>query len=376
MTVRDERPEAGHPGGRRRGHPGRRGRERALRLPRRPQAGRRARRLRAARPGGRRAAGAWTPARPPAASPTCCCARAPRRWSPSTSATASSPGRCRPTTGSTVQDRTNVRELDAGRRSTAAGRPRRRRPVLHPAAAWCCPPWCACVGAGRRPGADGQAAVRGGPGAAGQRRGRARARSCAPRRCARSPSGARRHRARACAGVTASPLPGPSGNVEYFLWLRAGAPRRWTRRDVDRAVRGGAAVTAADGRDRTVCPARRTPAAPRRIAQRRAGRRSGCCDAGIGVRVLARRGRGPGAAGGVERRRRRAGGAGRAASWSSCSAATARCCAAPSSPAPPGVPLLGRQPRPGRLPRRGRARRPRQGRRPGRRAATTRSRSG
>ena len=24
-------------------------------------------------------------------------------------------------------------------------------------------------------------------------------------------------------GVTASPLPGPSGNVEYFLWLRAGA---------------------------------------------------------------------------------------------------------------------------------------------------------
>jgi 23S rRNA (cytidine1920-2'-O)/16S rRNA (cytidine1409-2'-O)-methyltransferase len=25
-------------------------------------------------------------------------------------------------------------------------------------------------------------------------------------------------------GVTASPLPGPSGNVEYFLWLRAGSP--------------------------------------------------------------------------------------------------------------------------------------------------------
>jgi 23S rRNA (cytidine1920-2'-O)/16S rRNA (cytidine1409-2'-O)-methyltransferase len=25
-------------------------------------------------------------------------------------------------------------------------------------------------------------------------------------------------------GVTASPLPGPAGNVEYFLWLRAGAP--------------------------------------------------------------------------------------------------------------------------------------------------------
>jgi 23S rRNA (cytidine1920-2'-O)/16S rRNA (cytidine1409-2'-O)-methyltransferase len=25
------------------------------------------------------------------------------------------------------------------------------------------------------------------------------------------------------AGVTASPLPGPAGNVEYFLWLRRGA---------------------------------------------------------------------------------------------------------------------------------------------------------
>jgi 23S rRNA (cytidine1920-2'-O)/16S rRNA (cytidine1409-2'-O)-methyltransferase len=26
------------------------------------------------------------------------------------------------------------------------------------------------------------------------------------------------------AGVTESPLPGPSGNVEFFLWLRRGAP--------------------------------------------------------------------------------------------------------------------------------------------------------
>ena len=26
------------------------------------------------------------------------------------------------------------------------------------------------------------------------------------------------------AGVVASPLPGPSGNVEFFLWLRLGAP--------------------------------------------------------------------------------------------------------------------------------------------------------
>ena len=26
------------------------------------------------------------------------------------------------------------------------------------------------------------------------------------------------------AGLAASPLPGPAGNVEYFLWLRRGAP--------------------------------------------------------------------------------------------------------------------------------------------------------
>ena len=39
-------------------------------------------------------------------------------------------------------------------------------------------------------------------------------------------------------GVTASPLPGPSGNVEYFLWLRAGAPPL-DPADLDRAVEEG-----------------------------------------------------------------------------------------------------------------------------------------
>ncbi|MEU5900894.1 TlyA family RNA methyltransferase [Streptomyces venezuelae] len=39
-------------------------------------------------------------------------------------------------------------------------------------------------------------------------------------------------------GVTASPLPGPSGNVEYFLWLRAGADEL-DPADVDRAVAEG-----------------------------------------------------------------------------------------------------------------------------------------
>ncbi|MCP9208984.1 TlyA family RNA methyltransferase [Streptomyces sp. NEAU-Y11] len=39
-------------------------------------------------------------------------------------------------------------------------------------------------------------------------------------------------------GVTASPLPGPKGNVEYFLWMRAGAPAL-DPADVDRAVAEG-----------------------------------------------------------------------------------------------------------------------------------------
>jgi len=39
-------------------------------------------------------------------------------------------------------------------------------------------------------------------------------------------------------GVTASPLPGPAGNVEYFLWLRAGAPAL-DPADAERAVAEG-----------------------------------------------------------------------------------------------------------------------------------------
>ncbi|NUU20390.1 MAG: TlyA family RNA methyltransferase [Streptomycetaceae bacterium] len=39
-------------------------------------------------------------------------------------------------------------------------------------------------------------------------------------------------------GVVASPLPGPSGNVEYFLWLRRGAPAL-DPADVERAVAEG-----------------------------------------------------------------------------------------------------------------------------------------
>jgi 23S rRNA (cytidine1920-2'-O)/16S rRNA (cytidine1409-2'-O)-methyltransferase len=37
--------------------------------------------------------------------------------------------------------------------------------------------------------------------------------------------------------VTVSPLPGPSGNVEFFLWLRSGAAEV-THEDIERVVRG------------------------------------------------------------------------------------------------------------------------------------------
>jgi 23S rRNA (cytidine1920-2'-O)/16S rRNA (cytidine1409-2'-O)-methyltransferase len=39
-------------------------------------------------------------------------------------------------------------------------------------------------------------------------------------------------------GVTASPLPGPNGNVEYFLWLQAGAPAL-VDADLQAAVQAG-----------------------------------------------------------------------------------------------------------------------------------------
>lgn len=41
-----------------------------------------------------------------------------------------------------------------------------------------------------------------------------------------------------CRGIAASPLPGPSGNVEYFVWLRHDSPPM-REDDVDRAVSEG-----------------------------------------------------------------------------------------------------------------------------------------
>jgi 23S rRNA (cytidine1920-2'-O)/16S rRNA (cytidine1409-2'-O)-methyltransferase len=41
-------------------------------------------------------------------------------------------------------------------------------------------------------------------------------------------------------GIAASPLPGPAGNVEYFLWLRRGAPAI-DENAVDKAIAMGPA---------------------------------------------------------------------------------------------------------------------------------------
>ena len=45
--------------------------------------------------------------------------------------------------------------------------------------------------------------------------------------------------------VTTSPLPGPAGNVEFFLWLRRG-PAEIGSDDIHRVVRGATAPDAPD----------------------------------------------------------------------------------------------------------------------------------
>ena len=207
--------QAGH---RRRGHRGadRRGRRRThLGVARRAQAHRRAGRVRDRR------VGPPLPRRRRVDRRVHRGAAGPRRrarWSPSTSATASWRGRCGPTRGCACIERTNVRDA-APRRHRRAGRPRRRRPVVHLAGD-------GAAGADRvrvrrrRYRSHGEAAVRGRQGPGGRRRRGARIPRCAPRRCWRWRA-ARRELDWHTVGVTASPLPGPSGNVEYFLWLRA-----------------------------------------------------------------------------------------------------------------------------------------------------------
>ena len=76
------------------------------------QARRSARGLHARSASRSRAGGAWTPAPRRAGSPTCCCGQGAARWSPSTWATASWCGRCSNDPRVRVHDRTNIREID------------------------------------------------------------------------------------------------------------------------------------------------------------------------------------------------------------------------------------------------------------------------
>ena len=216
------------------------------------------------------AGGRWTPARRPAASPTCCCAGVPpvrlRRRGLRAARLVAADRRAGHRPG--PHERPGPR-AGSGRRP---GRPGRGGPVLHLAAAGAARPGRGARATGRRPGADGQAAVRGRPGARSAPAASCASRGCAPRRCAASP---RRPATLGLgvAGVTASPLPGPAGNVEYFLWLRRDA-EPLDGAAVERGRRGGPAVTGPHG------PASSgTPGGTRRwrrcAGQRSASRRPG-----------------------------------------------------------------------------------------------------
>ena len=142
-------------------------------------------------------------------------------------------------------------------------------------------------------------------------------------------------------GAVASPLPGPSGNVEYFLLACAATRRRrrrrrrWTarRREDGSGVTREVLVVLHAGRatNRRTAAARRAPAGRARhpaAGARRGvgrGRRHGDLPRACSGRGSSRDGRA----------------APRAPRSCSCSAATARCCGPRSWPGPAGVPLLG-----------------------------------
>ena len=192
--------------------------------------------------------------------------------------------------GSRCVDRTNVRDLTPD----AIGEPVDLvvgRPVVHLAAPGAARAACACADPGRRPRADGEAAVRGGPGAA--RRGRCRARPGAARGGrARGGAAAARQPGLGVAGVTASPLPGPGGQRGVLPLAAARRPGAGPTATSTQAVAGGTAVTpsraaaccssAHTGRAAPVA-VRRSPAERfaggrrRRPGAGRRGRRSSAC---------------------------------------------------------------------------------------------------
>ncbi len=186
----------------------------ALRLARRPQAGRRAARSPAL---DRRAAcAASTSASPPAASPTACCSTARRRWSASTSATASCTRSCATTRASSCIEK---------RQRPRAGRSAPARAGVEPgfdlvvgdlsfiSLTLVLPALAPLLHAGRPPADAGQAAVR-----AAARPASARAASCATPRSTRASSSA-------CATACADAGPGGARLVRQPDRRRRRQPR-------------------------------------------------------------------------------------------------------------------------------------------------------
>ena len=301
---------------------------------------------------GRGPARASTPAPPPAGSPTCCCARGAREvvavdvgygqlaWplrtddgcactTAPTSATLT-PEQIGGPVELIVADLSFI-SLRAGAAGAGRAAPSRRRPA-----------------------ADGQAAVRGRPGAARRGRRGPRPGGCGPRRSARSPPRAS-ELGWARRGVTRSPLPGPAGNVEFFLWLRRDAPPVRPGRDRE-AVGGSRERPLEEQRDEPATRAAGHAHRPRGtcVDRRPRGQRAAAGRRASQVRMLGRTRPAELGVTDVKRSSPDESGGGRLRGRAACSAATARSCGRPSWPARPGAAARG-QPRPGRLPRRDRA---------------------
>ena len=151
--------------------------------------------------------------------------------------------------------------LTPEQRLGGAGRPGRRRPVVHLAARWCCPRWSRCDRAGRRPRADGQAAVRGRPGAASARAAWSATRAAGRRRPRRSRAAAA-DLGLGARGGRGQPAARARGQRRVLPVAARAARRPWTRRR-------GRAVAAAPVGERTavsgVGPAPAAPPGDRRV---------------------------------------------------------------------------------------------------------------
>ena len=179
------------------------------------------------------AAAAWTPAPPPEASPKYCWTAALPRSSPSTSATDSLPGHCAPMIGCGSSNGPNVRDLTpeaiGGRVDVVVA------DLSFISLATVLPALTACANAGAdivpmvKPQFEVGRHQVGSGGVVSDPQLRATA--------VLAVAGRAEALGWQTVDVTASPLPGPSGNVEYFLRLRATTERALHGDELDAAVR-------------------------------------------------------------------------------------------------------------------------------------------